>query len=122
MNVHDEECSGHPTVITDELTENVNAKICENRMLTISQLSIEFHFVLRSGIYDILTEKLGYRKLCSRWVPKILTETRKEKCLAAAQTFLRCYKNEGDDLWKHIVTSDEMWISYLNVKTQQQSM
>jgi len=53
-----------------------------NRRFTISELSLDFPQVSRSVIYDILSEKLGYKKLCARWVPKMLTDGQKQKRLA----------------------------------------
>jgi len=41
-NVHDEELSGRPSVVTDDLMEKVNTTIRGNRRFTISELSLEF--------------------------------------------------------------------------------
>lgn len=41
-NVHDEERSGRPSVITDDLVAAVESKIREDRRFTISTLSLEF--------------------------------------------------------------------------------
>jgi len=83
-NVHDEERRGRPSVITDDLAENVYTTIRGNRRFTISELSLEIPQVSRSVIYDIVSEKLRYKKLCARWVPKMLTDEHKQKRLAAA--------------------------------------
>ena len=42
-NIHDEERSGRPSVITDNLVEKVNTTLRGNRRFTISELSLEFH-------------------------------------------------------------------------------
>ena len=76
-NVHDEERSGRPSVITDDVVQKVDEKVTENRRFTISSLSEAFPQVSRSVVYEIVTERLHYRKLCSRWVPKMLTEAHK---------------------------------------------
>lgn len=55
--------------VTDDLVEKVNMKICENHFM-ISGLATEFLDISHSVIYDALTKKLGYKKLCSRWVPE----------------------------------------------------
>ena len=73
-NVHDEERSGRPSVITGDLMEKVNTTIRGNRRVTISELSLEFPQVSRPVIYDIVSEKIGYKKLCVRWVPNMLTK------------------------------------------------
>jgi len=70
------------------LMEKVDTTIRGNRRFTISELSLEFPQVSRSVIYDIVSEKLGYKNLCARWVPKMLTDEHKQKRLAAAHQFL----------------------------------
>ena len=42
-NVHDEESSGRPSVITDGLVEKVNATLRGNRRFTISERPSSFH-------------------------------------------------------------------------------
>ena len=106
-NVHDEERSGQRSVIKDDLVEKMNTTIRGNRRFTISELSLEFPQVSRSVIYDIVSEKLGYKKLCARWVPKMLTDKLKQKRLAAAHQFLQRHQIEGDQSLDHIVTGDE---------------
>ncbi|GBL93875.1 hypothetical protein AVEN_153635-1 [Araneus ventricosus] len=66
-NAHDEEKSGQPFVITEDLVQKVDGKVRENRFFTISSLSNEFPQVSRSVLYGIVTEHLNYRKLCSLW-------------------------------------------------------
>ena len=122
MNVHGEERSGRPSVITDNLAEKVNTAIRGNRCFTISEMSLEFPWVSRSVIYNIVSEKLGYKKPCARWVPKMLTDEHKQKRLAAAHQFLQLHQIEGDQCFDHIVTGDEMWISYTNIESKRQSM
>jgi hypothetical protein len=69
-NVYDEEHNGRPSVITDDLVEKVNTTLCGNGRFTISELSLELPQVSRSVIYNIVPEKLGYKKLWARWVPE----------------------------------------------------
>jgi len=40
-NVHEEERSGRPTIVTDELVVKINEKIHENRHFTITEFSLE---------------------------------------------------------------------------------
>nr|XP_060640821.1 protein FAM32A isoform X1 [Anolis sagrei ordinatus] len=68
-NVHDEDRSGRPSLITDDLVASVEARIRENRRFTITGLSNEFPDVSRSVLYNIVSGHLKFRKLCSRWVP-----------------------------------------------------
>lgn len=87
-NIHDVEWSGWPSVINDDLIQKVDSKVKENRRFTISSLSEQFPVVSRSVLYEIVSEHLNYWKLCSRWVPKMLTEEHKTKRLVSALSFL----------------------------------
>jgi transposase len=42
INVHDEERSGRPSVVSEDLVRSVDQKMCERRCFTISELSYEF--------------------------------------------------------------------------------
>lgn len=121
-NIHDEERSGRPSVITDELIQKVDCKVKENRRFTISCLAEKFPAVSRSVLYEIVSERLNYRKLCSRWVPKMLSDEHKTKRLGSALSFIERYSNEGDDFLSHIVTGDETWVAYVTPESKQQSM
>ena len=76
-NIHDEERSGRPTIVTDELVAKINVKINANRRFTITEFSLEFPPISRSLLHEIVTEKLDYHKFCTRWVPKLLSEDHK---------------------------------------------
>ncbi|GBO24059.1 hypothetical protein AVEN_265749-1 [Araneus ventricosus] len=60
-NVHDEERSERPSVITEDMVQKVDAKVRENRRFTISSLSNEFPQVSRSVLYGVVREHLNYR-------------------------------------------------------------
>jgi transposase len=62
-NVHDEERSGRPSLVTDDLRKDVNATIEEHRRFTISELHEQFPVVSRSLIQEIVTEHIHYKKL-----------------------------------------------------------
>jgi hypothetical protein len=77
-NVHDEERSGRPSVVSDDLVQSVDHKICERRRFTISEVSCEFSQISRTLLYEIIIVRLGYHKCCARCVLKILTKRREE--------------------------------------------
>lgn len=121
-NVHDESRSGRPSVVSDDLIFAVDAKIREDRRFTITKLSLEFTEISRSVLYKIVSENLNFRKLCSRWVPKLLTEDHKKKRFECALNFLTQYNEEGDEMLSRIVTGDETWVSHITPESKQQSM
>ncbi|GBM06029.1 hypothetical protein AVEN_49415-1 [Araneus ventricosus] len=78
-NGHDEARSGRPSVVSDGLVAKVNEKIRENRRFTIRMLFDEFPQISKTVLHEIVTNRLNYRKLCSRWVPNMLTDVDKTK-------------------------------------------
>jgi hypothetical protein len=71
----------------------------------------ELHHIIpevsKSTIHGAVTEKLEYRKLCTWWVPKMLTDNHKTKQMGSARKFLTCNTQEGDEFLDSIVTGDE---------------
>jgi len=65
-----ERCS----IVTDELVQIFDQCLRGKRRFTISELSEEFPHISRTNLYRFVTDKLGYRKFCARWVPKQLTD------------------------------------------------
>lgn len=119
--VHDEGGQGRKSVATDNLVQRVDEEVRGNRRFTINDLSIKFPEVSRSSLYTIVTEHLGYRKICARWVPKMLTDNHKTRRMGSALTFLTRYDAEGEDFLKSIVTGDETWVQYDTPETKRQS-
>ena len=70
----------------------------------------ELHHIIaevsKTTIHEAVIENLGYRKLCARWVPKMLTIT-KLKRMGSELKFLTRYAQEGDEFLDSIVTGDE---------------
>ncbi|GBM24540.1 hypothetical protein AVEN_217120-1 [Araneus ventricosus] len=78
-NVHDEARSERPSVVNGGLVAKVKEKIRENRRFTIRMLFDEFPQISKTVLHEIVTNRLNYHKLCSRWVPKMLTDVHKTK-------------------------------------------
>ncbi|GBO25486.1 hypothetical protein AVEN_254918-1 [Araneus ventricosus] len=117
-NVHDEARSGQPSVVNDSLVAKVNEKIRENSRFTIRMLCEEFPQISKTVFHEIVTNRLNYRKLCSRWVPKMLTDVHKTKGLGSALTFLSRYSEEGNEFLNKILTSDETWVCHVTPESK----
>jgi histone-lysine N-methyltransferase SETMAR len=71
-------------------------------------------------IHDILTEELGMRKICAKLVPKNLTNEQKQNFRNVCLDFLEHTEND-ENVFKHVITGDESWISEYDPETKQQS-
>jgi hypothetical protein len=79
---------GWPSAVTDDLVQSVDQKICERWCFTISELSCKFPQILCTLLYGIIAVSLGYHhKVCTRWVPKMLTGAHKMQRVALALPF-----------------------------------
>ena len=54
---------------------------------------------------------LCYTKVCSRWVPRMLTLEKKQKRVEICEKLLKRYR-EGDQFLLNVVTGDESWIHH----------
>jgi hypothetical protein len=62
--VHDEEQSGRPSEVSDDLVQSVDQKICERWWFTISDLVCEFSQISHTVLCKIITVRLGYHHKC----------------------------------------------------------
>jgi len=59
--VHDEARSGRPSLVNDDLLRKVNERVRDDRLFTISDLSLYFPQISRTLLYGIVSSHLGYR-------------------------------------------------------------
>lgn len=120
-NVLDGEQSGRPTDMNEDDTNN---KLMRKFTKTVASLLNSFmrNFrVSRSVVYQIVIDNLHYKKVCARWVPKILTEEHKTKRLAHSLSFFERYNKEGEEFLSHIVIVREAWVAYYTLETKRHS-
>jgi hypothetical protein len=52
--------------------------------------------ISHGSAYDIIHNRLGFCKVCARWVPKQLTEEHKNNHVVIFQCLLDCCAKEGE--------------------------
>jgi hypothetical protein len=107
---------------SDDLLQKAEGEICANWHGTIRELHHIIPKVSKTAIHEAVTEKLGYRKLCTHWVPKMLTDDHKTKQIGLVLKFLMHYTHEGDEFLDSIVIGDEILVSHHTPKSKQQSL
>ncbi|GFT10972.1 mariner Mos1 transposase [Trichonephila clavipes] len=105
--VHDEARAGRPSA-SDETIAKVEAAMLEDRRTTVRELCEKIPEVSKTTIDKILTEHLGYSKVCARWVPKMLTADHKRQRVEAAQEFLAFHGTTEEEFLDSIVTGDDL--------------
>ncbi|UYV79096.1 hypothetical protein LAZ67_17001118 [Cordylochernes scorpioides] len=126
QNVHDDERSGRPVTATDNAAAAAVRNVVEaDRRVTIDEIMIRLPpgiEIGRSSIGTIMSDILNFRKVCARWVPRLLLENHKQQRMEAARAFLEMHQRDGDQLFPRIVTGDESWVHHSTPETKRQNM
>ena len=62
------------------------------------------------SVQRILKKRLDLRKVCTRWVPHLLTEEQKTQRLKCARKLLKTYKGCNCQAISNLPTGDETWV------------
>ena len=135
--LHDEPRSGRPnTANNDQNTARVEELIKVDRRVKLTELSLKLD-IPKTSVYEIVHDKLGYRKVSARWVPKMLSDEHKRQRVEISQILLHRCQQEGDEivdigpdgehqaknkLLEHLITGDETWIHLSTPETKRDSM
>ncbi|UYV70732.1 hypothetical protein LAZ67_8000400 [Cordylochernes scorpioides] len=96
-----------------------------DRRVTIDEIIIRLPpgiEIRRSSIGTIMSDVLDFRKVCARWVARLLLENHKQQRMEAARVFLEMHQRDGEQLFSRIVTGDESWVHHSTPETKRQSM
>jgi len=69
----------------------------------------------------ILHEELDMKKLCARWVPRLLTADQKPTRMKNSEQCLERFNENKTDFVRRFITMDGTWIHYYTPKSKQQS-
>lgn len=118
----DQPRSGRPAeAVTKENIERVRQIVENDRRVTVRYIEEELD-IGHSSVHKILTEHLNKRRVCARWVPRLLTEEQKQRRVEVCQAWLREYERKGDDFLSVIITEDETWVFQYEPESKKDSM
>lgn len=108
-------------VATEKTIAKIDAAIQVNRCRSIRSLAKEFDVSIGT-IQKVVRKKLQYRKVCSQWVPRMLTDHQKEERMGWCLNHLLRYRVEGDAFLFRIVAGDESWCHHFEPSSKRESM
>nr|XP_061792327.1 protein GVQW3-like [Nerophis lumbriciformis] len=118
--VEDDPRSGRPsTSRTEANVERVRQTVRGDRRATVRWIASELG-MNRDNVWKIITEDLTLQKVCSKLVPKRLSEDQKDYRIHFCQDLLERLETEPD-LLSRVITGDESWISEYDPQTKRQS-
>jgi histone-lysine N-methyltransferase SETMAR len=68
-----------------------------------------------------LHEELDMKKLCTRWVPRLLTADQKCTRMKISEQCLQRFNKNRTDFVCRFITMDETWIHHYTPESKQQS-
>lgn len=120
--IEDDKHTGRPTdSVTAENMERVRNFLNEHRKVSITTISTNLS-LSRTAIFAILHDHLHYRKLCARWVPRILTDVQKLVRHDLSRQLLDMYEEDPRDFERRLITCDETWLHHYDPASKLQRM
>ncbi|XP_055302592.1 histone-lysine N-methyltransferase SETMAR-like [Sitodiplosis mosellana] len=117
----DAERSGRPNeaVIPENITK-INKMIMADRKLKLQKIA-DILKISKGSVYTILHDHLGMRKLCSKWVPRLLTPEQKQNRVDDSESCLTIFKRNPNEFLRRYVTMDETWVHHFTPESNRQS-
>ena len=118
--VMDEQLSGRPTSITSQKVQEIKELLDKDRRIPVREVSQRVDCSVGT-VHTIIHDNLNMRRLCARWIPKILSACQKTQRVESCRRFVQRFEREGEDFLSRIVTADETWISLYEPESKEQS-
>jgi len=117
----DEHRSGRPNeVTTPEMVKKIHKMVLDDRRLKVRELA-DMVGISKSAVHRILTENLDMRKLCARWVPRLLTMEQKQRREDVSIECLAMFHSNKAEFLRRFITMDETWVHHFTPETKEQS-
>ena len=109
------------TITTQENIEAVERIVMRNRQVSVRRLAEEL-VIPKTIIHEIMDNQLGMKKVCTRWVLKLLTPIQRANRVDCYQELLEENEVNPVKFFDSIVTDDESWIHYYDPVSQLEVM
>jgi len=104
--LEDDPLEGHPKSTTPEIIEQVHDILLDDRRIKVREIA-ETIGISTERIGYILHEELDMKKLCARWVPRLLIANKKCTCMTISEQCLERFNKNKTDFMSRFITMDE---------------
>ena len=112
----DERCGRSKEVRTQELIGQIKNFMDKDRRVSIETISVQFD-VSVGTVHTIILEELKMRKICAKFVPRVLREDQKERRCHDSREMVKLINSDLTGL-DALVTCDESWIYCYDQETK----
>lgn len=118
--LQDEDRPGRPVSVTTELAvDSVRAIVADDPHCTAREIA-ELLDISIGAAHTILTEKLGLRKICARWIPHLLSVEQRQQRVHCCREMLDIFANDTRKL-TDIYTGDEKWFPFFQTRSKEKN-
>jgi histone-lysine N-methyltransferase SETMAR len=103
-----------------EIIEQVHDMVLDDRRMKVREIG-ETIGISKERVGYILHEELDMKKLCARWVPRLLTANQKRTRMKISEQCLERFNKNESDFVRRFITMDETWIHHYIPESKQQS-
>lgn len=115
--LEDDPRQGRPkSASTPEIIAKIQDMVLEDRRLTVDEIGDTVN-ISHGTAHNILSEVLGFKKLCAQWVPHSLTMEQKH----IRQQHLERFKKDKKDFVRRFITMDETWVFHHDPESKQEA-
>ena len=117
----DETRSGRPIKVTaSDIVEEIHHMVIEDCQMKVHEIS-KIVDISTEQVYKILHEKLEDRKVCARWVPRLLTPDQKSDREDVSAQCLAKFNRNPQEFFRRFVTVNETWINHYIPESEEQT-
>jgi histone-lysine N-methyltransferase SETMAR len=98
----------------------VHDVLLDDRQIKVREIA-ETIGISKERVEYILHEEVDMKKLCARWVPRLLTADQKRTCMTISEQCLKRFNKNKTDFVYRFITMDETWIHHYTRESMQQS-
>ena len=112
---------GHPkSATTSEIIEQVHDMVLDDRRVKVREIA-ETIGISKECTGYILHEELDMKKLCTRWVPRLLIADHTCTRMKISEQCLERLNKNKTDFVRRFITTDETWIHHYTPESKEQS-
>jgi len=119
--LEDDPREGCPKSVTiPEIIEQVHDMVLDDRQMKVREIA-ETVGISKECVGYILHEELDMKKLCTRWVPRLLTADQKHTRMKISEECLERFNKNKTDFVRRFIIMDETLIHHYTPESKQQS-
>ena len=107
---------------TLEISEQVHGMVLDDRRIKVREIAETTRIgISKERVGYILHEELDTKKLCARWLPRLLTADQKRTRMKISEQCLEHFNKNKTDFIRQFITMDETWFHHYTPESKQRS-